>query len=236
MVSYKSYLRALHSRFGLLGAWPPNQRVEPGAIGVVQEGVFRRVSALHHLGVDFITLSALQPGALEYSEGAELHTSAQAEAATGVLPGAPQASARVRFTHEGGFLFSASGLTEARIDDTLGVQAAILDLWRKGSWDPDWVIVDRVLSADVLTVLISAQRGGEVDLDGSSVGQGAGLGLGRSGGDTLRFQGEAGLTPLYGALRLDRRLVRKDRLEAAPLSFLAEPDDEEIEILEEVTP
>lgn len=236
MVSYKSYLKALHGRFGLLGAWPPNQRVEPGDIGVLEDGALRRVSALHHLGVEVELSRSPQPGALEYSEGAEVRTSAQAEAATGVLPGAPQASARVRFTHECGFLFSASGLTEVRIDDTLGVQAAILDLWRKGSWDPDWVVVDRVLSADVLTVLISAQRGVEVDLDGSSAGQGAALGLGRSGGDTLRFQGEAGLTPLYGALRLDRRLVRKDRLEAAPLSFLPEPDDEEIEILEEVTP
>lgn len=248
MVSYKSYLKALHGRFGLLGAWPPNQRVEPGDIGVLEDGALRRVSALHHLGVEVELSRSPQPGALEYSEGAEVQASARAGGQAPIAQGAPAARGRVRFSRSGGFLFSAAGLVELRISDTLRVQSAVLDLFEQGRWEPDWVIVDRVLEAESLTVLISQGGGLEVDLEGagaaalaglSVAGAEAGLALARSVEETLRFQGGSGLTPLYGALRLDRRLVRRDRLEAAPLSFAQEGDEEDpagLAGLEEVAP
>lgn len=228
MIGASSYLKALYRRFRLLGAWPPNQRVEVGEIGVLERGAFRRVSTLHHLKIPFQVVSSSQQGALEYSEESELDVLTDAGAAARLGRDAPELELRVRFPKEGGFLFSAEGVVEWRVEDSLSIEQAVLRLAAQDRWDPQWVIVDRVLQAESLTTLIAETAGAEIGLVGKASARtgplrladaGLGLNVRHARGQTLRFLGERGLTPLFQALRLDRGLFQRDRLESAPLRF-----------------
>lgn len=229
MSSARSYLNALYRRFQLLGAWPPNQRIEVGEVGVLEQGAFRRASSLGRLGVAFTASSAGQEANMEASEGAVISTDAQAGGQVAWVNGAPRLGVTIKLSHQGAFVFNAIEVMEWRIDDTISVERQVLALLARGAWDPSWVIVDRVLQARSLTVLLSESDGAELGLEGS--GQlgvhglrlaDATLGLRPSyaQGDSLRFLGEVGLTPLYQCLRVQQRLFSRDRLETAgPLAF-----------------
>lgn len=245
MSSAQNYLNALYRRFQLLGAWPPNQRVEVGEVGVLEQGAFRRASSLGRLGIPFSASSAGQVGDFETSEGAEISVESGAGGQVAWVEGAPRVGVRVKLAHQGAFVFNAIEVVEWRIDDSLTVERHVLALLARGAWDPSWVIVDRVLQARSLTVLVCEGDNAELGLEASgSLGvQGlrladAALGLRPSHvqGNSLRFLGEVGLTPLYQCLRVRQRLFSRDSLEAAgPLSFGLPEPAEAGEGLERVT-
>lgn len=246
MSSARSYLNALYRRFQLLGAWPPNQRVEVGEVGVLEQGAFRRASSLGRLGVAFTASSAGQVGDLEASEGAEISSENDAGGQVAWVNGAPRLGVRVKLGHQGAFVFDALEVVEWRIDDTIAVERQVLALLARGAWDPSWVIVDRVLQARSLTVLVSEGDNAELGLEGSGQLGAHGLRLADATlglrstyvrGDSLRFLGEVGLTPLYQCLRVQQRLFSRDRLETAgPLAFGLEDEPVPGETFERVTP
>lgn len=229
MSSSRSYLTALNRRFQFLGAWPPNQRIEVGEVGVIEQGVFRRRTSLGHLGIPFSASSSGQVGNLDYSEGAEISTDNSASADVRLARGAPKVGIHVKLNHEGAFVFNAMDAVEWRVDDVIAIERHVLAALERGAWDPSWVIVDRVIQATSLTVLISESDGAELGLNASGALNASALKLADASlglqtayatGQSLRFLGEVGLTPLYQCLRVNRRLFGRDRLETAgPLSF-----------------
>lgn len=229
MPSSRSYLSALYRRFQLLGAWPPNQRVEVGEVGVIEGGAFRRRTTLGNLGIPFTASSTGQVGDLDYSEGAEIRSNNDTNAGLLVGGGAPRVGVAVKLDHEGAFVFNALGVLEWRLDDVIAVERHVLAALGRGAWDPSWVIVDRVMQASSLTVIISESSGAELGLSANAsaglqtlkLGD-ANLGLSTdyANGQCLRFLGEVGFTPLYQCLRVAQHLLSRNRLETAgPLSF-----------------
>lgn len=234
MSSARSYLRGLYKKFSLLGAWPPNQRIELGEVGVLEDGVFRRVTNLARFGVPYQPVSGGQRGSLDYSEGTSVSVGVDLGAKATGVPGmgaGPSAGVRVKLSKAGSFLFTATGVMEWSIADVIGIENAVLAEREAGRWDPSWVIIVRVLQVDGLTVILGESDGAEVGLAGrGAVQAGAvnladaslGLSVAHASGDSLRFMAERGLTPLYQALRLNRRMFKKDRLETEAYSFAEE--------------
>jgi hypothetical protein len=204
-------------------SWPPNAPYQIGDVGQVVDGEFQFLTTLTALGIPF----TIRSGAVgnDMSHTSHESVTVQFKAAGETLPGAslPEAKAgfRIEFRSAGAFVFQAAAPTVHMIADQYALSKEILARFRttaggQREWNPDWFVVNEVVTAEKVTVLISDSTSATIDLslEGAvPVGPvplasaGLGLKLERQSGQVTTFLAQAGLTPLIGLKRVKRGLL-----------------------------
>ncbi|MEV6286244.1 hypothetical protein [Kribbella sp. NPDC051770] len=215
----EAYTESMFGQFSYLANWLPGTPLKLGLIGVLQGKTFVPKSPIGTFGVRFGTTS--EPGpqqSLQFQSSSEIKVDVKvAGEVSKLVPALPeaQAGAAVSFGASSGVVFHARGITISRVSDVIGLEAAIWDLWDRGIWNPDWVVITELVKADRTTVLISEGRYGKVELGVSAAVPAGPVDLGDLTGDLsvvssygmhTQLIGEGGLSPLFRAVRIKKSL------------------------------
>ena len=212
----KLYQREMHSNIGFYATWLPGDPIEVGDVGVLVDGGFRRMTSLEELGVscDVRTGVTRQELQLTSTRGTKLTASAGAS-----VPTIVKAEVAIEFSHAGAFVFHASALRPQNIMHTSTVAASIVDAYRGGRWQQDWLLVEAVHIADSATIIVSVDNSSKIVLEAAAAGVVPAISLAdpkiefsvaATQGQIVHIVGGRSLHPLYSCLRLKR-------------SFFAEP-------------
>jgi hypothetical protein len=215
-------------QFGYLATWFPGTDLKLGLIGVMDGKTFVPKSSIRSLGVSFRnTRDDSVDKLLQFKSSKSIDVQGKAKGTvSNIAPSIPEAKAglAVAFGNETGVVFSAQGVKATRIDDVLSLERAIWDLWDRYLWDESWVIITELLSTQRCTILISEGGRSKVELEAKgAAGAGgldiadlsAGFKLVSSRGMHTQIVGEAGLTPLFRAIRVKDSFWKGTRIEGA---------------------
>lgn len=205
------YVGELFRKFGRFAPWLPDVPVQLGAVGVIENGEFRRKTTLASLG---IAVTASPPGPATVLD----HTSARGVTLTmkaegQLLPDSPlaaaEAGASVSFSRVGGIVLQSSGVRARTILNAGEVARSILARFAQRAWEEDWVFVDEVRSARSTTILISEENDTRLDLRASgkvapSVPLSGAFVVAAKRGSITSFVGAAGFTPLFNLSRVKK--------------------------------
>ncbi|HEX2097259.1 MAG TPA: hypothetical protein VHF50_07825 [Solirubrobacterales bacterium] len=234
------YAKEIRQGLGFLAAWLPNESIEVGQIGEIDDGQFQPTGHLRDLDFEIEVENAPARASLSHrsSNGVEITFKAQGDASI-VLPGvsAEQAGVRMRFRRRSGVVFQADGVRVTRLKPSNALEQLVCDGHRDGSWKSSWVVVDSVVKASHVTAIVSNAKGAEASLRASAGVESVtdlakaeiGLKVAHEKDLATCIVAEGPLTPLFTAKVLRRRRWRRGdhgALEAAFEPLPSDPDEE----------
>lgn len=214
-----TYVKEIHKNLRYRPTWLPGTPVELGSVGVLEEGVFRPLTDLARLGLEFETLTdRVADGSMDYAStsGASITVKAAGETDQRFKAiASAQAGALVEFSREGATVIQLRNVTIDRIADQPRLHRDMLrsiavpdDAAR---WERDWVVITDVVRADSATILIAASAGSRIELEAeakiapsSLADVSAGLTVASESNVSTKIIARSGLTPLYRGSRVRR--------------------------------
>lgn len=174
--------------------WMPNEPVRIGDLGVLQNGVFRRLASFQEKFGDGEAVAIRpdpdpSPFDVTYSKSTKIVFKAAGETKAD-LPNIPQAKAGfgVEFSKAGAFTVRAAASYEPSVEDILDLQERVRRLYAAGRWNASWVVVVKLVSCPAATILISKSSSTKLEFSVSGDVPAGGVVLGSA---ELSFQLEA---------------------------------------------
>ncbi len=214
----KKYIRELKKQFGFYPTWLPGTPLKLGAIGVIKAGRINVIGNITDLGVEFDVLNDYDPIDLEYNHEGSATLSFKAAgspAPTNSFLNDAHAGISVSFSKEKSFYFKANGTTSPMIKNQIELNKNILELYKNGQWDKNWVIVTEVINCTGCTILISTNASAQIDINAKAdIGldnldiANAELGLkpAFNRGLSTNIIANSSITPLFRASKIKKRL------------------------------
>jgi hypothetical protein len=206
------YVSSVRKQLKRFATWDPGAPVRLGDYGVLRQRTFERLGHVDEFGIDPKQLGSIQsdPATFEFTTVGT--TVAQAEAsgrgsATPKLPSA-RASITVRFAADDSLFIRAH---ESRWIELAHVREVADALRKTNRWDFSWKIVAGLRTASSLSVLMGAEAGCSVKIEGSADAlQQLNVGTLKTGTD-VRVSGSAALKVIgaKGPFLLDLIRVRR---------------------------
>lgn len=199
-------------------AWLPSTRFALGDLGVLRGQTFEKRGSLKNLGIPFSVTPCANPSPLELVSGSAVTISLKSQGEVNqAFESVPQGKAglKIQFGAEGAFVVQCPAIFEQSIADVMAVQNAILAAFESDQWDPDWVVIVRLIAAPTGTILISnsssaqLELSADVDLTAGIVDIGkaeAGLSVRSQKGDMIKMIGAQDLTPFFQLGTLKKRI------------------------------
>jgi hypothetical protein len=219
---FTRYAEEITENLGYGATWTPGTPLRLGTVGTFRNGVLLPLSHLDSLGIEFETESDPSPTTYTHMSEGDVSLSFKASGETDDAFQAlakAEAGAAVSFARGNAVLFSAGGCSETRVADVPGLEADLIRAAREGRWKPKWAVVTHLVEAESATIMLSTERGSRVELRaGGTVGQGpldladlsGGVSLASAGSLSQMIVAESGLTPLFHAYGIKRKLLRDD--------------------------
>ncbi|HKP43492.1 hypothetical protein [Mycobacterium sp.] len=204
------YQREMHKNMGFFATWLPSSAIELGDIGVLEAGRFRRIGSLKELGIVDVDVREGAPENVSYSASAKRSSGISAGAATAVPVVSGEVS--IEFASEGGYVFEAMAMRQMEISDRMALAAALLQSYKKGAWQAEWLVVDTVYTAHSATVLVSQDTVSKIVLKASAAtlplgtlllaDPNLGLTVASSSGRIVHVIAADNLRPLYSCVKV----------------------------------
>ena len=216
------YLAAMKEKTGLFATWPVNQPVALGDYGRLEGARFTRVGSLgEKVAKKFGTRKSQGEAEMEVSASSsrQIGGNVDGSAEAGVASG--DATVKVSFDSEGGFLFVAAGTTVTEVDDLKKLGDLMREKHDRGEWNADHHVVVQLLTAEKVTILCQTRvaltspfesKGDGPATAGALAKLDAGVGYVDSSGVATRVLGEGPVTPLMGLAYLKRHFFRGSEL------------------------
>ena len=208
--AWDQYTKEMFEKFGYMATWTPGVQLELGDVGFIKDRLFTRTTSLQNLGINFKVredkTEETQKHASSGSVSIVFKAAGKAPALGSVLTQA-EAGFTIDFKKNKATVYEAAGCVAPMIDDLVAVGKRILELYQKGEWNKDWVVVTELVQARSGTVLISNSSSAKVELSakGTVVGMpsladlSAEFQLAFSKDMTTVLISQTGLTPLFKA-------------------------------------
>ena len=203
------YTNEMKDHFGYYAAWQPGLPLQLGDVGILSGNIFTKISSLENFNLQFKIREDLTSNDLEYSSKGSV-------AITSKLSGtvSPEGSKLAQgdvgfildFSSENAVYFKADGATSDLIDDTITIGNSVLDLYSKGSWNKNWVVITELVKAASATVVISSTSNSSLELKATANVQTAdidiadaqfGFKAAYSKGIDTKIIAQSNLTPLF---------------------------------------
>jgi hypothetical protein len=222
-------------------AWLPNEVLCLGDVGTLEKGTFfRHKTSLDILGIKFSIREDPSPTPfdMQSEKGVQLANKLAGEVNL-KAPSIPQAKAGVAidFSAKGAFVIRAPLTYEPVIEDIATLETQILDLYKKGRWNKEWVVMAKLVSAPSATILISRSSEGKIELSAEAqLAAGTGVQLGEANlklnvsfvsGDIINMKDAQNVTPFFQLIGLKRRWFQEDKVKSHRVDGLSgDPLDE----------
>jgi len=217
----KTYLKHMHNKFNYRATWQPSRPVKIGTYGKIIRGVFSEYGTIKELerktGISITLTKKDSSDVLEYtSEGSvNITTKLEGKASDASdLLNIEEAGFVVEFSEEDSIVFKVQGVGSEEISNKEQLEKAIIELYNKGQWDKEFVIISEVLSAKSATILISdssnakieIKANGEIGAEKLDIADAAlNFQVLQAQGIGVKLIATAGITPLFKLLRLKRK-------------------------------
>jgi len=235
------YTKDVYRGIHYVASWPPSSTTAVGDVAVMQKRSLERVTSTAALGLPTQTITGAKVEERGWASQKTVTLAPKVGAAAPLDPAiAATAEMNVEFNAKHAILLRAERSRERSLDRLSHIKKEMLRLHEEGEWEPDWLLVTHVVQARRLFVLISSEKGASAQLRLSAgVAQDAGA-LATASGElnVANHQGmaysEIGIenaTPLYQALRVQRRRIRGNRVKRIGRRGRARPGEGEFEIV-----
>jgi hypothetical protein len=162
----RKYSHELRHQYGFFPVWPPGDAIEPGQVGTLRDGVFRKETTLKR----FLPACPYSPSRpvnmdrpFQYSSKDIKKLGIQA---TADLQGMATVKLNAQFGSSGGVIFEATGIRRLGIEDLAEIRRFIQS--NRSTWPREYVLVGSVDTADSFRVLISEAANGTLTLSGNA--------------------------------------------------------------------
>jgi hypothetical protein len=198
-------------------AWLPSTHYELGDIGVLNGYTFEKKGSLRGLGISYSTATPPNPSPMELVSGSGVSVTLKASGELNqAFESLPQGKAgiKIEFGTEGAFVVQCPQTFEPAIPDLMALQTSVLKAFEKGKWDTDWVVIVRIVSAPLGTILISSSSNSQLELSAETdltagiadLGKSqAGIAVRSYRGDMIKMIGAQDLTPFFQVATLKKR-------------------------------
>lgn len=163
----KQYTNEMKRKFGYYATWNPGAPLKLGDIGTFEQNVFTKISDLESLEITFGIRPDLAKTHLEHNSQGSVTLTTKLSG-TVAPPGSvlvdADAGIIAEFGKENSILFKANNTTTPSIKDTIKLGNEILELYKKGKWNKNWVIITEVVEAESATIIISNAINGKIEL------------------------------------------------------------------------
>ncbi|MDP9120093.1 MAG: hypothetical protein M3O15_01800 [Acidobacteriota bacterium] len=234
MSTAKQYAQELRNDTNYSPTWLPIVKVAPGDVGRIANFQYEHVAPLGDYGIEYTIEDGSFPGDFTYSSknavSKQVKLAGQAPAA-GSLFAAADAGVSLHFSRTDAVVFEALGCRSSRIRNVQVLGEKILALYKAGHWDEDLVVVTEVITAASATILFSSASDAGIDLFARGKVQAATFNLADADAKLeihsernigWRTVATAGMTPLFRAAGVKKRLLRPDVFRDH--SFAASPE------------
>lgn len=148
--------------------WLPNSEFSLGDIGILKGKVFRPLSNLADSSnnIQFDKSENSSVGTLEYSSKSGIELSFTAAGQSNLPDGTKiDGSIDLKFSSEGAFFIKLIEANEVSIKDLLSVEKSIIDNFKSGFWDKDWVVISKIINAPTGNFFISNSSESSVEYE-----------------------------------------------------------------------
>lgn len=165
-----SYADQLYKQFGFRAHYPPEKDIRIGDIGTMEGNLFRRKDNLVALtGLNATARETIkEPGDKDNyyylaSEGkTEVNTKAKGDS------GLVHIGLEVRLTNANSIFFSAANITVQEIESQIVLGNKIMELFKEGKWEKEWVLVTAVYISKSTLIFGSANGNSTILLEAKS--------------------------------------------------------------------
>lgn len=207
---FKFYLRHMNTKTGYRATWDPGKPLSIGAVGRLdQSGVFSVFTSLEKEGIPVELKVDDTTADQDYtsSESVTITTklSGKAPAAGSILTEA-DAGFNIEFKSERSVVFQSQGNQTDQLVNLAQIKKMILQKYKEGNWDKDWVVVTELVRARSATIIIANSSNATLELKANAnagtptlklTDLSLGLMVAKEKGSTLKYIAQEGLTPLY---------------------------------------
>ncbi|TFF37219.1 hypothetical protein [Mucilaginibacter psychrotolerans] len=214
----EQYTDELKKNFGFIATWLPGTPFLLGDIGILNDNVFTRVASLEDFHIQFDIREDDTADDLDYSSKGSVSVTTKFSGKAspqGSVLGDADAGFIVEFGHENAVLFKAKQTRTNLIKDTIKLGESVLQLYRDGKWNKNWVIITELVKAESATILISNSVNGKIELKASANIDAAKLDIADakfefasvfSKGMDTQIVSSQGLTPLFKVKGIKTRI------------------------------
>lgn len=215
---YERYTKEMLAQFDYRAAWLPNTHLELGDVGILRRDGFERRTSLAELDIPFTTRECDHSIDLDYCSADNVSISVNGAAGSPVAP----LRITVSFTHEHSVVFQAKACRATEIANRHTLGRSVLALAESGRWPQGHVVITELLSTGPAVVLISNNRDARIELAAPvptpvvdalplASAASASLEIVSLRGIGVKIVAPDGLTPLFRASGVQRRLFGEDR-------------------------
>jgi hypothetical protein len=215
---YKLYAKDVYENLKYRPTWLPGSPVELGAVGVIEEGIFRSITDLQTLDIPFEVKIDSDQDTIDFASKNGVSISFKAAGETnGKFQAIAKADAGVliEFSREGAVVLQLRDVSLNRIANQSALSHALLKAMAVGDelkqWQRDWVVITEVARAGRATIVISSSGKSRLELKASGstasaslVDASTALSVATESEINTKVIAESGLTPLYRGLRVRR--------------------------------
>lgn len=207
---FKFYLRHMNAKTGYRATWDPGKPMTIGSVGRLdQGGIFSVFTSLEKEGIPVELQVDNTTADQDYtsSESVTITTklSGKVPAAGSILTDA-DAGFNIEFKSEKSVVFQSQGNQTDQLTNLAQIKKMILQKYKEGNWDKDWLVVTELVRAKSATIIIANSSNATLELKANAnVGSptlkltdlSLGLMVAKEKGSTLKYIAQEGLTPLY---------------------------------------
>jgi len=208
------YTREIHDNMNLYAAWPPGEMLSLGDYGILIEKRFdRRGNIYSDFGIPKREKKYPSIANYKFSSLGRVQTSFKPSAQANLqgIVNIIHASLDINFSDSNAVFFNSANCSQSSIDSIESILAQeIIKLYKKGKWNPNFVIVSKLINADSTTAVISGSSSASISLEAASPQvpfinlADASIGLNSKSEKDIGFSivSQGGLTPLFGLHKL----------------------------------
>lgn len=213
---HKLYTKEIYGNLRYRSTWLPGTPIRLGSVGPIEDGIFRPVTDLNRLGIQFEEAIDTDQDTIDFtsSNGVTIAFKAGGESNAQFKSLAKiEAGALVEFSKRGAVVLQLRDVSLNRISDQARLRRDLLQAVVSGDesrqWLREWTVVTEVARAGSATILISGSSNSLLELRASGsaaptslVDASAKLSVAAESELSNKVIAQAGLTPLYRGLRV----------------------------------
>jgi hypothetical protein len=237
----EKYTDEIHTELGYLATWPPTNELTLGDIGLMEGRTLVRQQSITDLGLEFEIREDKQRRDRGVTSGAEIDVQAAASGGAPIHPGLKAGAAvKVEFKSANAIVMRAEDCRAQQFEVLDRLKREILKLHGQGKWKREWLVVSEVVHSARLLALISKSGGASVTLRVSAGIKASALSLAEGQGRVSLLNKSKGVvdesgsdaTPLYRALKVEKRVFREPRTKQADQRGRARAGANEFDVVE----
>jgi len=217
----KLYLSHMNAQTKYRATWDPTKQLKIGYIGKLEQGVLSIYSSLDKEGIPLEVATDFSDAVMDYTshDSVTITTKLSGSVPTvGSLFAASDMGFVFRFKNKEGIVFQTNNHKVHQLVNLAAIEDMVLDKYKNGNWDKDWVIITELIEAGNATIIISNSSNGTLELKVNAdtvtdklslTNASLALSVIREEGSTLKYIAQDGLTPLYRVMGIQHPFLRK---------------------------